>query len=434
MSRPSAPASDVLSLSRVSVFRGQVSPPGSKSIANRALLLAAVARGTTEVTNLPDSDDVQLLVRGLPELGVELEGGRGRLLVHGADGPFPGEHAVLHLGNAGTAMRPLTAMLAAGRGDFVLDGDEQMRRRPIGDLVEALRDRGVALSSSAAGTPPVHLRAAGLPGGVYRLSGSVSSQFVSGLLMAAPLAAADVDLILPTTPVSLPYLDLTIAMMSDFGVSVERSDDYRTFHVKKQDYISPGRYAVEADASAATYFLAAGALPGGGPVRVQGVGRRSRQGDAAFMDVLSRMGAAVVHGDDWMEARGGPVLRGIDIDMNAMPDAAMTLAVLALFAEGPTYIRNVANLRVKESERIRGLCTELSKLGANVDEEPDALRIHPPARLRPAVISTYDDHRMAMAFALAAYGTDLRIENPGCTAKTYPAFFEDFLSLTDGTA
>ena len=434
MSRPSAPASDALFLARTSVFRGEVSPPGSKSIANRALLLSAVASGTTELVNLPRAIDVQLLAEALPMLGVRLEQRAEALAVVGSGGPFPAGAARLHLGNAGTAMRPLTALVAAGRGDFVLDGDEHMQKRPIADLVGALSDRGVRVTCSPMGTPPVRLTAAGLPGGIYRLSGAVSSQFVSALLLAAPLASSECTVVLPATPVSLPYIDLTIAMMGDFGVRVERGSDYRTFRIPKETYVSPGRYVVEADASAATYFLAAGALPGCGPVRVNGVNRKSRQGDAQFAGVLERMGASVLYGDDWTEVHAGDGLHGIEVDMNAMPDAALTLAVLALFARGSTYIHNVANLRVKESERIQGLRAELEKLGAQVDEEPDALRIHPPESLRAASIATYNDHRMAMAFALAAFGANISIENPSCTAKTYPDFFEDFLSISDGTA
>lgn len=432
MSFGSAPA--VLALPRTRRFIGQVAPPGSKSIANRALLLAALTRGTTILENLPESDDVRLLLAAIEKLGVSVRRGSGQVVIEGAGGPFAVRKAELFLGNAGTAMRPLTAVLAAGRGEFLLDGDEHMRRRPISDLVDALGRQGVSVSCSPQGTPPVRLHADGLPGGTYKLSGSVSSQFVSALLLAAPLAASSIEIQLPQTPVSLPYIDLTIAMMSDFGVSVDRSSDYCNYRLNPATYSSVGRYAVEADASAATYFLAAGCLPGCGPVRVTGFSRNSRQGDAAFAGVLEHMGAAVSYGPDWIETRAGSELRGIDVDMNAMPDAAMTLAVLALFARGPTYIRNVANLRVKESERLAGLSSELQKLGARIDEAHDSLRIHPPGALTPARIATFDDHRMAMAFALACFGTALEIENPGCTAKTYPHFFADFSSISDGTA
>ncbi len=443
MSRPSASTSGALRLPRARRFVGTVAPPGSKSIANRALLLASVASGETQLTNVPDADDVQLLVRALPQLGVSVRPAGSaadgvstsgsELRVRGAGGPYPTTVADLFLGNAGTALRPLCALMAAGKGTFTLDGDEHMRRRPIVDLVDALRRRGVDIGCSQGGTPPVRLMAAGLPGGEYQLSGQVSSQFLSALLLAAPLADSAVTIDLPETPVSLPYIDLTVAMMSEFGVHVTCSHDYRRFEIPAQIYRSPGSYAIEADASAATYFLAAGALPHCGPVRVRGVGLSSRQGDARFREVLEQMGARVSVGSDWTEVGWGGALRGIDIDMNAMPDAAMTLAVLALFAQGRTHIRNVANLRVKESERIRGLRSELEKLGATVEETVDSLVVHPPEVVRSAEISTFDDHRMAMAFALASFGASIEIENPDCTSKTYPRFFEDFRSITDGT-
>ena len=422
-----------LRLPRVQSFQGEARPPGSKSIANRALLLAALARGETELGNLPDSDDVRVLQRALRNLGVSVRESRegdssSPVLITGRGGAFEGEDVRLNLENAGTAFRPLTAVLAAARGRFLLDGNEQMRKRPIGDLVEALAGLGARIES-AGGFPPVSTQGKGLPGGNVVISGAVSSQFVSALLIAGPLCLnEELVLELPEEPVSKPYIDLTLAMMRDFGIEAER-EGYRRFRVPRGTYVSPGRYEVECDASAATYFLAAGALPGCGPVRVRGLSRDSRQGDARFADLLERMGAVIERGPDFISARGGSELRALDVDMNDMPDAAMTLAALAVFARGTTHIRNIANLRVKESERIRGLRTELEKLGVRAEEEPDALHITPPEKLRKARISTYNDHRMAMAFAPLAFGTELVIENPTCVNKTYPGFFADFYKI-----
>ncbi|MEQ9366574.1 MAG: 3-phosphoshikimate 1-carboxyvinyltransferase [Leptospirales bacterium] len=446
MPASSEPTSDILKIPRLGSIAGEVRLPGSKSIANRALLLAALAEGRTRITNLPVADDVQILVRTLPRLGVEVnalagaasEGTVTALEITGAAGPFSIGGAEINVDNAGTAFRPLTALLAAGAGDFVIDGNAQMRERPIRDLVDGLRELGVDVECEANGCPPVRLRAKGIAGGTVRMSGTVSSQYISAVLMASPFARnSDLVIELPAEPVSKPYIDLTIDMMADFGVMVGR-EGYRHFRTAAgQNYRSPGSYAIEGDASAATYFLGAAALPGCGPVRVLGLGRASRQGDVAFAALLREMGATVTYGDDWIEARGtaAPRLRAIDRDMNDMPDAAMTAAVLALFADGESHIRNIANLRVKESERIRGLRTELEKLGASVREETDALHIRPPAQgLRPARIETYKDHRMAMAFALAAFGTDLEIVDPACVGKTYTRYFEDFLPLTGAHA
>lgn len=450
MSKNSAYTAPKLALPRITRIAGQVALPGSKSIANRALLLAALAEGTTRVSNLPLADDVQILIATLPQLGVrtrvlESVGSGGlasgnspavtALEVQGVGGPFPISSGTLNLENAGTAFRPLTALLAAGQGEFVIDGNAQMRERPIRDLVAGLSQLGVEIACEDSGCPPVRLQARGLVGGAVDMSGRVSSQYISAVLMAAPFATTeDLAIVLPTEPVSKPYIDLTIAMMADFGVIVGR-EGYRQFRTARgQRYRSPGEYRIEGDASAATYFLGAGALPGQGPVRVTGLSRESRQGDVRFAGLLRDMGAQISYGPDYIEASGPPAgeqLRAIDRDMNDMPDAAMTAAVLALFADGESHIRNIANLRVKESERIRGLRAELEKLGASIIEEADALHITPPARgLREASIATYQDHRMAMAFALAAFGTPLTIHDPACVSKTYTRFFDDFLPLT----
>ncbi len=372
---------------------------------------------------------MRVLLHALPLLGVSVEHeSQSVVTIHGTGGPYSVENAHLELENAGTAVRPLVALLSAGKGRFVVDGNEQMRRRPIRDLIRGLELLGVKIES-ADGCPPVTIHAEHLHGGETTLPGTVSSQFISALLLAAPLAREkDIELIVPEEPVSRPYIDLTVRMMEQFGVNVDR-DAYRRFQIPHgRVYASPGAYTIEGDATAATYFLALGALPGSGPVRVEGVGAASLQGDVHFIDLLEKMGAQVKRGSDWLETRGpaSGKLRALDVDMNDMPDAAMTMAVLALFADGTTNIRNIANLRVKESERIHGLAVELRKLGAAAEESPDSLAITPAANLRPASIGTYKDHRMAMAFSLASWGTELAIEDPACVNKTYPRYFDDF--------
>ncbi len=421
-----------LFLKRHSSFRGEVNLPGSKSIANRALLLASLARGTTRLTGLPDADDVVVFQKNLPALGIQARSAGEGLEITGAGGAFPVSGATLNVDNAGTAMRPLAAALCAGNGRFVLDGNEQMRRRPIGDLVRGLAALGIEIHGTDAViqgrpeiVPPLTIHAKGIAGGRTNLSGNVSSQFISALLLAAPLAKGEITLEVPGDPVSKPYIDMTIAMMKQFGVDVSR-ERYSLFRVQPASYVSPGSYRIEGDATAASYFLSLGALSG--PVTVRTIFADSMQGDVRFADVLSQMGAHVERNADSITVRRG-TLRGLDIDMNDMPDAAMTLAVLALFCEGPTFIRNIANLRVKESERIAGLASELRKLGAQVEEGPDSLRVTPPAQLRSAEIETFRDHRMAMAFSLAAFGTDVTILDPGCVSKTYPSYFEDFKTV-----
>ena len=324
---------DVKKIPHLKSISGEVRLPGSKSIANRALLLAALAEGTTRISNLPIADDVQVLMRTLPSLGVAVRDqsdGVARFEVAGAAGPLPIRAGTINVENAGTAFRPLVAILAAGEGEFVVDGNAQMRARPIRDLVDGLRELGVDVACEANGCPPVRLKARGLPGGKVHMSGRVSSQYISAVLMASPFARdADLEIELPEDPVSKPYIDLTIDMMADFGVLVGR-EGYRRFRTAAgQRYHSPGTYAVEGDASAATYFLGAGAISGQGPVRVLGLNRHSRQGDVGFAELVRDMGAAVTYGDDWIEVRGAAgKLRAIDRDMNDMPDAAMTVAVL----------------------------------------------------------------------------------------------------------
>lgn len=432
----------MLQIPRVQSFRGEVDLPGSKSIANRALLLSALADGTTELVNLPDSDDVNILKKGLVQLGTEIResenekySNRSAVTVRGCSGSFPASELKLNLGNAGTAMRPLVAVLSACHGNYILDGDEGMRKRPIKDLTSALRSLGVDIKCSENGTPPVIINARGISGGRVAISGRISSQFITALLLAGPLVSGEyLALELDEEPVSKPYIDLTIRMMNDFGVKVTRKG-YTNFNIPRSKYKSPEKYIIEGDATAATYFLAAGALPGSGPVTVDGLPDNSSQGDVGFADLLQKMGARITRGTDWICSRGPTeALNGIDVDMNAMPDAALTLAVLALFARGETKIRNIENLRFKESERMQGLKKELEKLGAIVEEKRDQLSIQPPKKLKNTAISTYNDHRMAMAFSLASFGADIVIENPVCVNKTYPGYFKDFLALINGNA
>ncbi|MCB1173350.1 MAG: 3-phosphoshikimate 1-carboxyvinyltransferase [Leptospiraceae bacterium] len=438
---------NALLIPRFATVQGSVRLPGSKSIANRVLLLSALTRQRTRIQNLPLADDILVLLRNLLDLGFPIEDDQARhldfnqvlqavtrrqdLWLKGDPDRFDCQRPItLQLDNAGTALRPLVAVLATRRGSYIIDGNEQMRRRPIQDLVTALQRLGCQIEATA-GCPPVRLEARGLKGGKIEMSGQVSSQFISAMLMAAPFMQEGLTIRLPADPVSKPYIDLSISLLRQFDAAVKR-DGWRSFQVQAAPLRAPECITVEGDATAATYFLAAGALPGSGPVRIEGLGSASIQGDIAFCDLLQRMGAAVNLEAGSITIEGPPAgtrLRALDVDMNAMPDAAMTLAVLALFADGESHIRNIANLRVKESERIQGLRIELEKLGARVIEEPDALHISPPMTLRPASIETYKDHRMAMAFALAAYGTDVTILDPGCVSKTYTAFFDDFLPL-----
>jgi 3-phosphoshikimate 1-carboxyvinyltransferase len=399
---------------------GTVRLPGSKSISNRVLLLAALAHGETEVSGLLDADDTRVMREALSLLGVSFDGN----VVKGVGGAFPVKKGELFLGNAGTAFRPLTAALAFSGGEYRLYGVPRMHERPIGDLVDALRGIGAQVDyDGKQGFPPLAIRPARLSLDRLKVRGDVSSQFLTSLLMALPLSGRAARIEVQGELISKPYVEITLNVMRRFGVDVTRSG-WRWFEVPAGRYVSPGKVFVEGDASSASYFLAAGAL-GGGPVRVEGVGRDSIQGDIRFTEVLERMGARVSFGPDWVEASGARPLRAIDLDLNHIPDAAMTAAVLALFAEGPSVIRNVASWRVKETDRLAAMAKELRKAGATVEEGTDFLKIA-PAVLKPgAAIDTYDDHRMAMSFALLALGgVPVRINEPQCVAKTFPAFFD----------
>ncbi len=415
---------------------GTVSLPGSKSISNRLLLLAALADGETEIGNLLESEDTGYMLDALATLGVVTKHEKGSTLykVTGAGGHFPVKDADLFLGNAGTVIRPLTAVLSLAAGNYRLSGVPRMHERPIGDLVDALRGIGADIRCLGTdGYPPLEI----FPGKIdvsapVRVGGDVSSQYLTALLIALPLSGKEVVVEVDGELVSRPYVEITLNLMRRFGVDVERRGWKQFRLLANSRYRSPGIIAVEGDASGASYFLAAGAI-GGGPVRVEGVGKDSIQGDVKFADALAGLGARIEVGDGWIEARS-PVrgrLKAFDLDLNHIPDAAMTLAVVALFCDGPSKLRNIANWRVKETDRLSAMATELRKLGAIVEEGEDFLGIAPPQSLTPeAAIDTYDDHRMAMCFALAALsGAPVRINDPDCVAKTFPDFFDRFSRL-----
>lgn len=428
-----------ITLNPILRVEGEINLPGSKSLSNRALLLAALAHGTTEVTNLLDSDDIRHMLNALKSLGVSYELSSDKTVCTitgvGGGGGFNWQNGLsLFLGNAGTAMRPLAAALCLKgqqEAEVVLTGEPRMKERPIKHLVDALIQVGANVQYlEQEGYPPLAIRNTGLQGGKVQIDGSISSQFLTALLMAAPLAEGDMEIQIMGELVSKPYIDITLAMMKDFGVTVE-NQNYQTFIVKgNQSYISPKRYLVEGDASSASYFLAAGAIKG--KVKVTGIGKNSIQGDRLFADVLEKMGAKITWGEDFIQAEQAP-LHGVDMDMNHIPDAAMTIATTALFAEGETVIRNIYNWRVKETDRLSAMATELRKIGAEVEEGEDFIRIQPLAlaQFQAAEIATYNDHRMAMCFSLIALSnTPVTILDPKCTAKTFPTYFSEFEKLS----
>ncbi|MDU4094044.1 MAG: 3-phosphoshikimate 1-carboxyvinyltransferase [Pantoea sp.] len=421
-----------LTLQPIAHVDGTVNLPGSKSVSNRALLLAALAQGTTRLTNLLDSDDVKHMLNALEALGVgyQLSADRTVCEVNGLGGPLKAEQALeLFLGNAGTAMRPLAAALCLADNDITLTGEPRMKERPIGHLVDALRQGGAQIDYLEQDDyPPLRIHG-GFTGGEVSVDGSVSSQFLTALLMAAPLAPQDTQIVIKGDLVSKPYIDITLHLMNAFGVTVE-NDRYQRFSIRgQQRYVSPGSYLVEGDASSASYFLAAAAIKGG-TVRVTGVGRNSVQGDIRFADVLEKMGAKIEWGDDYIACTRDK-LHAVDLDMNHIPDAAMTIATAALFAEGTTVLRNIYNWRVKETDRLSAMATELRKVGAEVEEGHDFIRIAPPQHLTSANIGTYNDHRMAMCFSLVALSdTAITILDPKCTAKTFPDYFERLAAIS----
>jgi 3-phosphoshikimate 1-carboxyvinyltransferase len=428
--------SATLALAPARSAAGTVALPGSKSITNRALLLAALAQGTTRLHDVLDADDTRVMIAALRALGVDVAAGDAMRTLTVSGRPDLGAiDTNLQLGNAGTAFRPLTAVLAMARGHHVLDGVARMRERPIGDLVDALRELGASIDyRGVEGYPPLAIAPLDArEADQVRVRGDVSSQFLSALLMALPrhpTVLRQAMRVAVTTPlISRPYVEITTRLMQRFGVEVA-TPDAATFVVPRgARYASPGRLDVEGDASSASYFLAAGVL-GGGPVRVEGVGRASIQGDVAFAGTLAQLGADIRFEAGAIEARRGRPLDGGTLDCTAIPDAAMTLAMTALFATASTTLSGIGSWRVKETDRIAAMATELAKLGAGVEAGADWLRVTPPAVWTPATIDTYDDHRMAMCFALAAFGgAGVTIRDPDCVAKTFPDFFARFASL-----
>jgi 3-phosphoshikimate 1-carboxyvinyltransferase len=412
-------------------IRGRVRPPGSKSITNRAIVCAALAQGVSTLTGALDSEDTRVMLESLSRLGFEVEAkdSSQTLVVHGSHGLVPALEADLFCGNSGTTIRFLAALVTLGHGFFRLDGVPRMRERPIDDLLSALNKLGANTRSELDnGCPPVAIHANGLQGGQAKLHGDISSQFLSGLLMAAPAAQSTVELVMDGPLVSKPYVWMTASVMKSFGVAVDLDQSLSQFTIVSGQGYRAREYAIEPDASAASYFWAVAAICGG-DVTVNGLASSSIQGDIEFVACLEQMGCVVQRGSDSITVSGRP-LHGIDVDMNAISDTVQTLAVVALFADGPTTIRNVGHIRHKETDRIAALATELRKLGAEVDESADGLVIR-PGKLRPATIDTYSDHRMAMSFALAGLRMPgVRIQDPRCVDKTYPNYFEELGKLT----
>jgi 3-phosphoshikimate 1-carboxyvinyltransferase len=411
--------------------RGTIRPPGSKSLTNRALVCAALAEGPSTLTGALASNDTRVMIDALDRLGIaveECDDGQ-TLVVQGAGGQIPAFEADLFIGNSGTTVRFLTALLTLGRGAFRLDGVPRMRERPIGDLADALNSLGAQVRCELEnGCPPVIVHANGLPGGVATVRGDLSSQFLTALLMTAPCAMQPTTIEVAGELVSQPYVQMTLALMRTFGVEVTVDEKLTTFHVPLAKYLAR-EYAIEPDASAASYFWAAAAITGG-EVTVEGLSRDALQGDVAFVECLAQMGCDVEYGKTSITVRGKP-LHGIDIDMNAVSDTVQTLAAVTLFAQGSTRVRGVAHNRLKETDRIGNLAIELRKLGATVDEHEDGLTIY-PSPLRGARIETYDDHRMAMSLALVGLKQPgVVITNPGCTAKTYPNYFVDLKRVAE---
>ncbi|MEY4712852.1 MAG: hypothetical protein RIS88_2302 [Pseudomonadota bacterium] len=438
-------ATEFLDLPPLQSAGGTVTLPGSKSISNRVLLLAGLSAGTTAIHDLLDSDDTRVMLAALEQLGCRLERRRPVLHLTGLGATPPASPAKLFLGNAGTAMRPLTAALAVLGGDFELSGVPRMHERPIGDLVDALRELGCRIDYLGnEGFPPLHIGAARLHlDKPIPVRGDVSSQFLTALLMALPLVATrDIVIEVQGELISKPYIEITLNLLARFGVQVRR-EGWQSFTIPAGSQLkSPGVVHVEADASSASYFVALGAIAGTDrPVRIEGLGRESIQGDIRFLEAAERMGASIQSGPNWIEVRRGAwPLRALDMDCNHIPDAAMTLAVMALYADGPTTLRNIASWRVKETDRLAAMATELRKLGARVEEGADFLRITPPASAQDwaaGCIHTYDDHRIAMCFSLAAFNPaslPVRIEDPKCVAKTFPDYFEALFSVTRAQA
>jgi len=423
--------SEQIEIQPTGAIYGSIRPPGSKSITNRALVCAALADGASTLRGALVSEDTHVMVNSLRKLGMDIESddGGATLRISGGGGKIPVSSGDLFVANSGTTIRFLTALVTLGRGRYRLDGIERMRQRPIGDLLDALRQLGADVNSEQGdGCPPVVANAAGLRGGAARVRGDISSQFLSGLLMASPCAKTNVQIDVDGTLVSRPYVKMTLEVMRSFGVRVI-SDDLSRFEIRAPQSYAGCDYTIEPDASAASYFWAAAAITGG-KVRVDGLSRNALQGDVAFCKCLARMGCEVDYTEEGISV-SAKRLRGIEVDMNAISDTVQTLAAVALFAEGSTTITGVAHNRHKETDRIADLARELRKFGADVTEFEDGMRIAPPAKLQGAVVDTYNDHRMAMSLALVGLRTrGVVIKDPQCTQKTYPRFFDDLSRLT----
>lgn len=413
---------------------GEVHLPGSKSLTNRAILMAALAQGESTLSNALFSEDTDYMASALRGLGFSIDGDKmgKQFKVKGLGGIIPSKKARLFVGNAGTAMRFLTAMLTLTEGEYEIDGIERMRQRPIQDLLDCLNQLGADVRSQFNnGCPPVIIKARGLEGGQARMKGDLSSQYFTAVLLSAPYARKDVEIEVVGELVSRPYVDMTLRLMKRFGVLAVGAYRNTSLQVKAGQRYSPLHYKIEGDATSASYFLAGAAITSG-KVRVHGLSRDSLQGDIRFVDILEEMGSKVKWGDNWIELEGDS-LKGIEVDLNDCPDLAQTLAVVALFAQGKTRIRNVANLRIKETDRIRAVATELERLGAEVREYEDGLQIG-PGRLNPARIETYGDHRMAMSFALVGLRVPgIVIKDPSCVAKTFPGYFEELERVRQAT-
>jgi len=425
---------DDVKIHPVGPVNASVRLPGSKSLTNRYLLCAALADGVSTLRGISLSDDAIRMLEGLRALGISVEvlNDDEAFVVHGCRGLIPSTDAEIDVGHAGAPMRFLTALACLGRGQYHLDGSPRMRERPIGQLVGALQQLGAALGyNEADGFPPLTVAGRGLMGGEVTFDSPPSSQYISALLMVAPYAANDVLIQINGAVASRPYIDMTIEVMHSLGVEVLPSETGRRYVAPSTQRYRAGEINIEPDASAATYFWAAAAITGGN-VRVKGLSRESLQGDVGIIDVLARMGCGIEEENEYLGIQGPPPgrLKGADVDLNAMPDAAQTLAAVALYATGPTHIRGVANLRIKETDRLSALESELMRLGATVEMSEDSLTIIPPARIKPAVIETYDDHRMVMSFALVGLGADgIVVKNADCVSKSFPNYFETFAEL-----
>ncbi|MEK6795115.1 MAG: 3-phosphoshikimate 1-carboxyvinyltransferase [Spirochaetota bacterium] len=417
-------------ITRVENVDASVRIPGSKSYTNRALAIAALARGTSNLSNVLVSDDTTFMMRALEKLGLWMSFNNDKLSVSGGDGHFPGYVGEIYVQNAGTAMRFLVSMLTLGQGTYFITGNERMMQRPIGDLVRAVKSMGVNIKARDNEFPPVMIEGGKLPGGKVTMRGTVSSQFISSVLLSAPYAQKPVTLAIDGDLVSRPYVDMTIDLMAQFGVTVEH-DRYRSFTVPNENGYSAHDYVIEPDASNASYFFAIPAVAGG-RVRVEGISAATKQGDIRFVDILEQMGCTVERGADYIEVRYDRTkkLRGVDVNMADMPDVAQTLAVVALAAEGPTTVHGVENMRVKETNRIDAVANELKMIGADVTTYTDGFTVVPKENYRGIKVATYDDHRMAMAFSLAGLFIDgIEITNSQCVSKTFPDFFSVFRSV-----